>query len=194
MNLPYGTTRTRVAARHALIAPDGHVRSNIPGITGAAASILINEAMGAKFAQLLVTFEAGGRAALPANDVETAGYFETGGGTLAIGRLQQKVKAGAFFFAPAGTAWSITVPKKGTRVTLFQKQFVPLGGRRKARKPLHREASEFGVSPRPPIQRLRIARTRREIQHVLHLSAEESERQRMSGVPNIFRAGWGGAG
>ena len=128
MSIPYGQTRTHVAARHALLAPDGHVKSNVPGITGAATIILINEAMGAKFAQLLVTFESGGRAALPANGVETAGYFETGGGTLAIGRLKQRVKAGAFFFAPAGEAWSITAPKKGTRVTLFQKRFVPLAG------------------------------------------------------------------
>src|SRR5471032_1316146 len=128
MSQPYGSTRTRVAARHALLAPDGHVKSNVPGLTGAATIILINEAMGAKFAQLLVTFEAGGRAALPANGVETAGYFETGGGTLAIGRLKQKVKAGAFFFAPAGDAWSISAPKAGTRVTLFQKKFVPLAG------------------------------------------------------------------
>jgi (S)-ureidoglycine aminohydrolase len=128
MSIPYGQTRTRVAARHALLAPDGHVKSNVPGITGAATIILINEAMGAKFAQLLVMFESGGRAALPANGVETAGYFETGGGTLAIGRLKQKVQAGAFFFAPAGEAWSITSPKKGTRVTLFQKKFEPLAG------------------------------------------------------------------
>ena len=128
MSIPYGQTRTRVAARHAFIAPDGHVKSNIPGITGAATIILINEAMGAKFAQLLVTFESGGRAALPANGIETAGYFETGGGTLAIGRMKQKVKAGAFFFAPAGEAWSITSAKAGTRVTLFQKTFVSLAG------------------------------------------------------------------
>ena len=75
MSIPYGQTRTRVAPRHALIAPDGHVKSNVPGITGAAAIILINEAMGARFAQVLVTFESGGRATLPANGVETAGYF-----------------------------------------------------------------------------------------------------------------------
>src|SRR5471032_968949 len=128
MNFPYGQTRTRVAARHALIAPDGHVKSNVPGITGAATIILINEAMGAKFAQMLVTFESGGRAALPANGIETAGYFETGGGTLTIGGLKEKVVAGAFFFAPAGEGWSITAPKKGTRVTLFHKEFAPLAG------------------------------------------------------------------
>src|SRR3954464_5221077 len=105
MNLPFGQTRTRVAARHALIAPDGHVKSNVPGITGAATVILINEAMGAKFAQLLVTFESGGRAAAPANGIETAGYFETGGGTIAVGREKKRCEAGGFFFAPAGEAW-----------------------------------------------------------------------------------------
>ncbi len=128
MNLPFGQTRTRVAARHALIAPDGHVKSRVPGITGAATVILINEAMGANFAQVLVSFDAGGRAELPANEVETAGYFETGGGVLTIGAKKVKCGPGGFFFAPAGEAWSITAPKRGTRVTLFQKTFTPLPG------------------------------------------------------------------
>jgi (S)-ureidoglycine aminohydrolase len=128
MNLPYGQTRTRVAARHALIAPDGHVKSCVPGITGAATVIVINPAMGARFAQVLVTFEAGGRAELPGNDVETAGFFETGGGTVTIGTTKVKCGSGGFFFAPAGAAWSITATKKGTRVTLFQKKFEPLAG------------------------------------------------------------------
>lgn len=128
MSIPYGQTRTRVAARHALIAPDGHVKSNVPGITGAATVIVINPAMGARFAQLLLTFEAGGRAELPGNGVETAGYFETGGGTVTIGARKGKCGPGGFFFAPAGEAWSITAPKKGTRVTLFQKTFAPLAG------------------------------------------------------------------
>jgi (S)-ureidoglycine aminohydrolase len=128
MNIPYGQTRTRVAARHALIAPDGHVKSMVPGIAGAATVILINPAMGARFAQVMVTFEAGGSATFPANEVETAGYFETGGGTLTIGAVKEKVTEGGFFFAPAGEAWSITAPKKGTRVTLFQKKFQSLAG------------------------------------------------------------------
>lgn len=128
MKSPFGQTRTRVAARHALIAPDGHVKSSVPGFTGAAVVIVINEAMGARFSQVLVTFEAGGRAELPANEVETAGYFETGGGTVAIEGRKARCGAGGFFFAPAGQAWSISAPKRGTRVTLFQKRFVPLAG------------------------------------------------------------------
>lgn len=128
MSLPFGQTRTRVAARHALIAPDGHVKGSVPGITGAAAVVLINGAMGANFAQLLVTFEAGGRADFPASEVETAGYFQNGGGVVKIGREREKCGAGGFFFAPAGTAWSITAPKRATRITLFQKKYAPFGG------------------------------------------------------------------
>jgi (S)-ureidoglycine aminohydrolase len=128
MSIPFGHTRTRVAARHALIAPDGHVKSQVPGITGAATVILISEAMGARFAQLLVTFESGGCAELPANAVETAGYFESGGGTVTIGAQRQKCGPGGYFFAPAGEAWSITAPRAGTCVTLFQKRFEPIAG------------------------------------------------------------------
>jgi len=128
MSTPFGHTRTRIAARHALIAPDGHVKSGVPGITGATAVILINEAMGAKFAQLLVTFEAGGSAAMAASEIETAGYFETGGGTITVGGAKKRCGEGGYFFAPAGAAWSITAPRRGTRVTLFQKKFAPLAG------------------------------------------------------------------
>ncbi len=128
MTSPFGQTRTRVSARHALIAPDGQVKSNVPGIRGAATVVLINEAMGARFAQLLVTFETGGSAEMPSSAIETAGYFETGGGLVRIGAEKAKCGPGGFFFAPAGEAWSINAPKRGTRVTLFQKTFVPLGG------------------------------------------------------------------
>jgi (S)-ureidoglycine aminohydrolase len=128
MSLPYGQTRTRVAARHALIAPDGHVKSTVPGINGAATVIVINPALGARFAQVLVTFEAGGRADFAGSEIETAGYIETGGATLKIGAEKAKCGAGGFFFAPAGADWSITAPKAGTRVTLFQKKFQSLAG------------------------------------------------------------------
>jgi len=124
----FGSTRARISARHALITPTNHVNSSVPGITGAASIILINGAMGAKFAQTLVTFQEGGRAALPASDVQTFGYFMSGGATVAIGRDKQKSSAGHYFYSPAGQAWSITAPKPGTQVMLFQKNYVRLDG------------------------------------------------------------------
>jgi (S)-ureidoglycine aminohydrolase len=133
MNPLFGQTRTRICSRHALIAPDGHVKSTVPGVTHATAVIVINPALGAKFAQVLLTFEANGQAEFPGNELETAGYFETGAGTVTIGAEKKKCGGGGFFFSPAGEAWSITAPKAGTRVTLFQKRYLPLVGALKPR-------------------------------------------------------------
>jgi (S)-ureidoglycine aminohydrolase len=146
MSIPYGQTRTHIAQRHALIAPDGHVKSEVPGIKGAATVILINPAMGAHFAQLLVTFDAGGSATMPANDIETVGYVETGGGVVSVGSMTSKVGAGGYFFSPAGETWSINKPKRGTRVTLFQKRFVGLEGV-SAPKPIIGDAASIPGEP-----------------------------------------------
>ncbi|MDB6128090.1 MAG: hypothetical protein JWM35_1986 [Verrucomicrobia bacterium] len=124
----FGDTRAHLSARHALLTAGNRVNSTVPGITGATTIILINEAMGAKFAQLLVTFQSGGRAALPGSDVQTFGYIATGGATVEIGDAKKKLGAGGFFYAPAGQDWSLTTPKAGTEVTLFQKKYVPLPG------------------------------------------------------------------
>ena len=124
----FGHTRARIAARHALITPGNHVNSSVPGITGATSVVLINEAMGAKFAQLLVTFAADGRAAQPASAIQTVGYVMQGGGQLAVGKDRAKVGPGGYFYAPAGQPWSLTAPKAGTTLTLFQKKYVALPG------------------------------------------------------------------
>jgi (S)-ureidoglycine aminohydrolase len=124
----FGHTRARITARHALITPGNHVNSSVPGITGATSAVLINEAMGAKFAQTLVTFQEGGRAALPASGVQTFGYVMTGGGLVSVGREKQKCGPGGYFFAPAGQAWAFTAPRAGTQLTLFQKKYAPLAG------------------------------------------------------------------
>ncbi len=93
----FGQTRTRIARRHALIAPDGHVKSEVPGIHGAATIVLINAGVGAGFAQLLVTFESGGGATMPASDVETVGYFETGGAAITLEGEKQRVGPNGYF-------------------------------------------------------------------------------------------------
>jgi (S)-ureidoglycine aminohydrolase len=124
----FGHTRARVAARHALITPANHVSSVVPGISGAAVVVLASGALGANFLQLLVAFERGGRAAIPEGDTETFGYFVSGGGAVAVGGRKRRCGPGCYFFAPAGTGWSLAAPKPGTRVVLFRKKYVPLSG------------------------------------------------------------------
>jgi (S)-ureidoglycine aminohydrolase len=124
----FGHSRARIAARHALITPANHVASSVPGFTGATSVILVNEAMGAKFAQVLVTFTAEGRAAQPASEVQTFGYFISGTGDLAVGQKKAMMDAGGFFFVPAGQPWGLTFITAGTQLMLFQKKYVPLPG------------------------------------------------------------------
>jgi (S)-ureidoglycine aminohydrolase len=124
----FGHTRAHVAARHALLTPHNHVNSVVPGISGATVAILINEAMGARFAQLLVTFAAGGHATQMADDKQTFGYIQQGAATIGVGAHQVKAGVGWYFYAPAGQAWSLTQVAPGTQVTLFQKPYVPLAG------------------------------------------------------------------
>jgi (S)-ureidoglycine aminohydrolase len=124
----FGHTRAHVGARHALITPENHVTSLVPGITGATAVILINGAMGAGLAQSLVTFQAGGGMALPLGDNETFGFFLSGGATVAIGGKKHRCREEGYFFVPPRLPWTLGGAKAGTRLVLIQKRYVSLGG------------------------------------------------------------------
>jgi (S)-ureidoglycine aminohydrolase len=124
----FGHTRAHVGARHALITPQNHVNSRIPGVSGATAIALVGPAMGAKVAQTLLTFQPGGSAAIAASDTETFGYIMEGGASVSVAGRKRTLRAGGFFFCPAGLEWSLAAPRKGTRVTLFQKKYVPVRG------------------------------------------------------------------
>jgi (S)-ureidoglycine aminohydrolase len=117
-----------VAARHALIAPDGRVPSSVPGIAAESCVVVISPAMGAALTQLLVTFGRGGAIRRPGDEQETAAYVMAGGGGLELGGRRSACRAGTYFFAPAGAAWRFTDPLPGTQLTLFQKRFNPLVG------------------------------------------------------------------
>jgi (S)-ureidoglycine aminohydrolase len=129
----FGHTRAHVGTRHALITPCNHVNSSVTGITGATAAVLVSPPMGAGFAQTLLTFQRGGAARIPASDTQTFGYVMDGGAAVAVGSKKRRLKAGGFFFCPAGSEWSLVFPKMGTRVMLFQKKYAALQGVRAPR-------------------------------------------------------------
>lgn len=124
----FGETRTRIGPRHALIAPDGHVPSVLPGISGAVTNVILSPAMGANLTQLLLTFEAGGAARFASPGVESCAYVMDGGCVAAVGERKEPLSAGGYVFAPAGAALTLDETAAGTRVTVFQKKFRPLPG------------------------------------------------------------------
>jgi (S)-ureidoglycine aminohydrolase len=141
----FGHTRAHVGTRHALITPGNHVNSSVPGIKGAKAVVLVSPALGAQVSQLLLTFQPGGSAQIAASETQTFGFVMEGGATVAVGSKKRRMKAGGFFFCPAGSEWSLAAPKKGTQVTLFQKRYVPLAGVRAPRAILGDQARVKGT-------------------------------------------------
>jgi (S)-ureidoglycine aminohydrolase len=141
----FGHTRAHIGTRHALITPGNHVSSSVPGIKGAKAVVLVSPAMGAQVSQLLLTFQPGGSAQIAASETQTFGFVMEGGATVAVGSKKRRMKAGGFFFCPAGSEWSLAAPKKGTQVTLFQKRYVPLPGVRTPRAILGDQARVKGT-------------------------------------------------
>jgi (S)-ureidoglycine aminohydrolase len=89
--------------------------------------------MGARVAQTLLTFQSGGSAQVAAGDAQTFGYVMVGGASVEVGPKKRRLKAGGFFYCPAGSGWGLSSPARGTQVTLFQKTYVPLAGVRAPR-------------------------------------------------------------
>jgi (S)-ureidoglycine aminohydrolase len=122
MNL-FGHTRTVVAYRHALIAPDGHVPSTFPGWKNATAFVMISPAMGADVSQIRVAFDAaGGSAIFPGDDNEHVIYVEAGECEIELADQSIPLTATGFIFIPSETDFTITGNER-TRLTLFRKIF-----------------------------------------------------------------------
>lgn len=124
----FGTTRTTVKQRHALIAEDGHVPSSFPGWENATAFVMISPGMGANLSQILIRFEDGGGVArFPADDFEHVLYVETGDCVATWDDGVVTLEAGGFLFMPAGHMLQLQ-GSEGTRITVFTKFFEEIEG------------------------------------------------------------------
>lgn len=113
----FGTTRTRLARRHALVTSDGLVPSTWPGASGVTAIFHITPDMGAHLVQATLRMEAGATLPLPPTPgIERFLYFTTGPTTH---------PAGSFIYLPPDTGKSITTATPAT-IALFEKRFEPL--------------------------------------------------------------------
>jgi (S)-ureidoglycine aminohydrolase len=125
----FGQTRTCVKARHALITPDGHVASALPGLEGVRLVTHITPAMGAAFAQFRLAFtEANDVARFPANLQQTVIYVTSGVVRVQAGSVIGKLEAGGFAYISQADALEIFSTGVAAQVTLFQKKYVPSSG------------------------------------------------------------------
>ena len=123
---PYGATRSRVRARHALLAPDGIVPGALPGWGGAACYTLISPAMGAGFCQYHVELPADAASAGETGGREWVVYVVSGVARVLVGSGLTELRAGGFAYLPPGTAYNVRAGTgSAASLLIFEKVYRP---------------------------------------------------------------------
>lgn len=125
---PFGTTRTRVARDHALIAPDGHVSSPLVDWKNAEGVILISPVMGTgdgapRFLQYLVDGNDGCSTSGAGAEIERLVYVLSGTAELD----GQALAADSFAWFPPGDEYSLAAGE-GCQLLVFEKRYESLNG------------------------------------------------------------------
>jgi (S)-ureidoglycine aminohydrolase len=120
-----GETRTRFCARHALISPDGHVASTLPGVSGVRVVVHISPAMGAKFVQSTLTFEPNGCADFSAGSSEYFFYVQEGSIGATVEGKDYTLDDGSYLFVPAQKACTIKAAATA-KLICFEKTYAML--------------------------------------------------------------------
>jgi len=123
---PFGTTRSTVQWDHALLAPDSHIISQLPGWTQTKGIILISPHMGsmtrARFSQYLAIMEAGAQAGPPLADVERFVFVIEGSINLESTAGVRELSQGGYAFLPANSPHTIQATGEA-RLNLFEKRY-----------------------------------------------------------------------
>ena len=116
-----GQTRSARRTTHLLQTPDTFVRAPMPGMQKAVAVVHAAPALGARFTQYTVEFEAGGSLGPPR--VQRFVYVLDGDVKAGAARLSR----GEYAYFPAGHAASLSA-KKPARAAIIEKEYQPLPG------------------------------------------------------------------
>jgi (S)-ureidoglycine aminohydrolase len=123
-----GHTRTRFRPRHALLTPDGHVPSIVPGIDGARVIAHITPAMGAGFTQSTITLEPRGHVRLNPGANEHLFYVLEGVVEATVAGGRDTLGAGGYLYLPPHTVAELKTASGTPRLVAFEKKYAPLAG------------------------------------------------------------------
>ena len=121
-------TRTVVKRNHAVICPDGYINSNVPGYTNCAVNVIINEQMGARLCQMLITAGKDCHLNGETRISEVFFYIIRGKATVNAGRENKKVRTGQFIYIPPGKPYAFLQVEEGSQLLTFHKTYEPLAG------------------------------------------------------------------
>ncbi|MGY2133576.1 (S)-ureidoglycine aminohydrolase [Hymenobacter sp. HD11105] len=121
-------TRSVVKRNHAVISPDGYINSNVPGWTGCTVNVIINEQMGARLCQTLVTLQAGGQLVGKTQASQIFFYLVEGQIQVTVDGEKRTLSTGEFVYVPIGKEYQFENPTAGTQILTFHKVYEPLEG------------------------------------------------------------------
>ncbi|TGD80674.1 (S)-ureidoglycine aminohydrolase [Hymenobacter wooponensis] len=119
-------TRSVVKRNHAIIAPDGYINSNVPGWTNCTVNVIINEQMGARLCQTIITMRQDGR--LEGQTLASQVFFYVVEGTVhaTVGGEARTLSTGQFVYIPIRQAYVFEQATEGTQLLTFHKVYEPL--------------------------------------------------------------------
>jgi len=124
MDSKLGLTRTVIRRNYALIAPDGHIASVLPGWSDCTPCVLLSPAMGARLVQMQIDLTKNGKGAVHSGAEEWFLYIANGSGKLNGNALVK----GGYAYVPPETSLDFTSGGEGTRLLIFRKNYEPLAG------------------------------------------------------------------
>lgn len=124
----FGTTRTVVNSRYALITPDGFVPSAVPGWKDSVVVVNISPAMvGPRFTQLQVTLGKEGTGEGNTGPNQYFIYVVEGTGSILLPNKRHRLETGSYIYLPPNS--DMQLKSNGTmRLLIFQKRYQVLKG------------------------------------------------------------------
>jgi (S)-ureidoglycine aminohydrolase len=121
-------TRSVVKRNHAIISPDGYINSKVPGYSDCIVNVIINEQMGARLCQLLIT---AGKTATLSGETKASQiffYIVKGKATAKIGSDVKSLNDGQFVYVPVNQNYYWDDIAEGTQILTFHKVYEKLEG------------------------------------------------------------------
>lgn len=119
-----GSSRSSIQRNHALITPESHVLSPMPGWRDAKLILLIAPSMGARFVQYIAVMEAGGGSAPPALGVQRFCYLLEGSLEVTGAEGARRLEAGGIVYSTPDQAAPLRAVS-ACRLLVFEKPYVP---------------------------------------------------------------------
>ena len=120
--------RTVLHSKYALVSPQSHVTSNLPGCVNTAATVLVSAAMGARFSQVLYKMASNGSISYKSGCEECFFYVIKGTCTFDSDTSTRHINQESFFYIPPGTGLEIKSSGETCVLLAFFKNYEFLEG------------------------------------------------------------------